>query len=112
MSWSSHRAKPRFEVPRAGDLLVHRWAGRLALVPEWVSEVCLRWKVKWNGRAFDKVWEWCRRAWTPDGGNAFKEGIFEPARGPERNSEWENSCVNGDAECHFGGVQSFPTPQA
>lgn len=111
MSWCFHRGKPRFEVHRAEDLFVHRWADRLDLIPEWVSEVTLRPKTKWNGKGYDKVWYWCRRDWTPDGDYVFEEIIFDKTREPEWKVDWEKSTEHGDGVCHFEWIQNLPTDE-
>lgn len=109
VSWCFFDGKPRYEVHRAQNLFVHRWKDRLQLIPEWVSEVYLFSKIKWDGRAYNKVWYWFRRDWTPDGDYVFKTPMVEKDKEPEWEIDWEKSIEHGDGDCHLEWIQNLPT---
>ena len=109
VSWCFRDGKPRFEVHHAKNLFVHRWADRLDLVPEVVSEVYLFSKVKWDGKGFNKLWYWFRRTWTPEGDYVFKEVVFDREREPVWEIDWEASTEHQDGVCHLEWIQNLPS---
>lgn len=111
VSWCFDRGKPAFEVHKAENLFVHRWADRRQLVPEWVTEVYLSPKVKWDGKAFNKYWYWTRRDWTPDGDYLFKDILFDQAKDPEWELDMEKSVEHGDGVCHLEWIQNLPADE-
>ncbi len=112
LSWCFRNGKPRFEAHDPKNLFVHSWEDRLELVPEHVSEVYLVSKVKWDGRAFNKVWYWFRRDWTPEADMIFKEVPFRPGVEPEWDIDFDSSNFHDDGVCHLEWIQNLPTDEA
>lgn len=111
VSWCFRDGKPRFEVHNAKNLFVHKWADRLELIPEVVSEVYLFSKVKWDGKGFNKVWYWFRRMWTPDADYVFKDVVFDRAVEPEWEVDEERSTHHQDGVCHLEWIQNLPSDE-
>jgi hypothetical protein len=112
VSWCFRNGKPRFEAHKAQNLFVHSWEDRLDLVPEHVSEVYLFSKIKWDGRAFNKIWYWYRRDWTPDADIVYEDVLFEPEK---PDIVWivdrEKTNFHGDGVCHLEWIQNLPTDE-
>lgn len=111
VSWCFRDGKPRFEVHNAKNLFVHKWADRLELVPERVSEVYLFSKVKWDGKGFNKVWYWFRRMWTPEADYVFKDVVFTQGEEPVWEVDEEKSAFHQDGVCHLEWIQNLPSDE-
>jgi hypothetical protein len=111
VSWCFRDGKPRFEVHNAKNLFVHKWADRLELIPESVSEVYLFSKVKWDGKGFNKVWYWFRRMWTPEADYVFKDVVFTQGEEPVWEVDDEKSTFHQDGVCHLEWIQNLPTDE-
>lgn len=111
VSWCFRDGKPRFEVHHAKNLFVHKWADRLELVPERVSEVYLFSKVKWDGKGFNRIWYWFRRMWTPEADYVFKDVPFTQGEEPIWEVDEEKSTHHQDGVCHLEWIQNLPTDE-
>ena len=111
VSWCFRDGKPRFEVHHAKNLFVHKWADRLELVPERVSEVYLFHKVKWDGKGFNKVYYWFRRMWTPEADYVFKDVVFDQGVEPVWEVDEEKTTYHQDGVCHLEWIQNLPTDE-
>lgn len=111
LSWCFHDGYPRFEVHNAKNLHVHSWLDRVLLRPRHVSEVYLFHDVKWDGKAFNKIYYWFRRDWTPDGDFVFKDVPFKQGEDPHWEIDEEKSNRHGDGIVHFEWIQNLPTDE-
>lgn len=111
ISWCFRDGKPRFEVHHAKNLFVHRWADRLDLVPERVSEVYLFHKTKWDGKGFNKIWYWFRRMWTPEADYVFKDVPFVRGEEPIWEVDEEKTTYHQDGLCHLEWIQNLPSDE-
>lgn len=111
LSWCFHHGTPRFEVHNAKNLYVHSWLDRVQLLPRHVTEVYLFYKVKWDGKAFNKVFYWFRRDWTPEGDFVFTDVPFVQGKEPNWEVDEELSNHHGDGVVHFEWIQNFPTDE-
>lgn len=111
VSWCFRDGKPRFEVHHAKNLFVHKWADRLELIPESVSEVYLFHKIKWDGKGFNKVYYWFRRMWTPEADYVFKDVVYDRAIEPVWEVDEEKSTYHQDGVCHLEWIQNLPTDE-
>lgn len=111
LSWCFHEGVPRFEVHNAKNLYVHSWIDRVLLLPKHVTEVYMFYKVKWDGKGFNKSYYWFRRDWTPDGDFVFEDVPFEKDKDPVWKVDEEKSNRHGDGVVHFEWIQNVPTDE-
>lgn len=111
MSWCFHEGVPRFEIHNAKNLYVHSWLDRVLLLPKHVTEVYMFYKVKWDGKGFNKSYYWFRRDWTPDGDFVFADVPFEKDKDPVWEVDEEKSNRHGDGVVHFEWIQNVPTDE-
>ena len=111
LSWCFHNGVPRFEVHNAKNLYVHSWIDRALLLPKHVTEVYMFYKVKWDGKAFNKSYYWFRHDWTPDGDFVFADVPFEKDKDPVWEIDEEMSNRHGDGVVHFEWIQNIPTDE-
>lgn len=111
LSWCFHQGSPRFEVHNAKNLHVHTWIDRVALLPRHATEVYLFYKVKWDGKAFNKQFYWFRRDWTPDGDFVFLDVPFIQGKDPVWQIDEEKSNRHGDGLPHFEWIQNLPSDE-
>lgn len=111
LSWCFHQGLPRFEVHNAKNLYVHTWLDRVQLLPRHVTEVYLFYKVKWDGKAFNKQFYWFRRDWTPNGDFVFIDAPFIQGKDPNWEVDEEKSNRHGDGCIHFEWIQNRPSDE-
>jgi len=111
LSWCFHEGVPRFEVHNAKNLYVHSWVDRALLLPKHVTEVYMFFKVKWDGKGFNKQYYWFRRDWTPDGDFVFEDVLFEKDKDPFWAIDEEKSNRHEDGIVHFEWIQNTPTDE-
>jgi len=111
LSWCFHEGMPRFEVHNAKNLYVHSWLDRALLLPKHVTEVYMFFKVRWDGKGFNKQYYWFRRDWTPDGDFVFEDVLFERDKDPFWRIDEEKSNRHEDGVVHFEWIQNTPTDE-
>lgn len=111
LSWCFRDGKPQFEVHKPQNLFVHSWLNRVQLIPEHVSEVYMTKKTKWDGRAFNQIYYWVRRDWTPDAEVYFEEVPAERDKDPVWIVDWEKTVQHGDDCCHLEWIQNLPSEE-
>ena len=111
LSWCFHQGVPRFEVHNSKNLYIHSWVDRVLMTPKHVTEVYMFYKVKWDGKQFNKSYYWFRRDWTPDGDFIFKDVLYEKDKDPYWEIDEERSNRHGDGIVHFEWIQNLPTDE-
>jgi len=113
VDWCFYKGRPRYEVHNAKNVHVHEWADRLRLKPRWATEVYPFWIPQWNGKAFDKIYYWFRRDWTPDADIVFEPAEIKP--NPDTAPVWivdaKKSVRHDDGVCHLHWIQNRPSDE-
>lgn len=111
VSWCYNEGSPRFQVHNAKNLYVHSWIDRTLLLPKHVTEVYMFYKVRWDGKGFNKSYYWYRRDWTPNADFIFEDVPYEKDQDPLWAIDEAKSNRHGDGIVHFEWIQNVPTDE-